>query len=276
MNISFFLPGAICIIAALIIMFRLMHYAQFYAPSYFFWIGAILTLTGIVSLIEPLSFLFIFNRIIAACVLCGGVLTSITALLWPVKVYHSETNLAIDNLQPDYSFNEYHEVTIDASIENAKLALKTTGVKDIPAVLFLMKIRGIAKEKDMSDKVTRNEEKTDSFSTPDFNFMVASPSELLTVMILKASAKTAPPEITTAEEFMAFNEPGYVKVAINFRFIKLDNGKTLLSTETRNRPMTKKDRRIFGRYWRVVYPGSAIIRRVWLDTLAQKAKNSIL
>jgi len=36
--------------------------------------------------------------------------------------------------------------------------------------------------------------------------------------------------------------------------------------------MTKEDRRIFGRYWRIIYPGSAIIRRVWLDTLAEKAE----
>ena len=91
-------------------------------------------------------------------------------------------------------------------------------------------------------------------------------------MILKASAKTPPPEVTTAEQFMAFNEPGYVKVAFNFRFIGLENGQTLVSTETRNYAITKEDGRIFGRYWRIIYPGSAIIRRLWLDTLAEKAE----
>ena len=47
MNFQLFLPGIICIIVALVIMFRLMHYARFYAPSYFFWIGLILTVVEI-------------------------------------------------------------------------------------------------------------------------------------------------------------------------------------------------------------------------------------
>jgi len=271
MDYKTYIPGAVCILVALVIMFRLMHYAPFYAPSYFFWIGAILALVGIISLVKPLVFLFIFDRKIAMIILCGGILMSIISIYWPVQVYHSQTNLKLDALLPDYSFNEYHDIRINASPEEVKHALQTTGVGDIPAVHLLLKIRGIG-DKDLNHKVADNKPAQKTFSTPDFNFFIADSTEFISVMILRASAKTPPPEVTTAEQFMAFNEPGYVKVAFNFRFISLENGQTLVSTETRNYAMTNEDGRIFGRYWRIIYPGSAIIRRLWLDTLAEKAE----
>ncbi|MDD3908048.1 MAG: hypothetical protein PHF34_07540 [Bacteroidales bacterium] len=272
MNIQSYIPGVICIMVALALMFCLMHYARFYAESYFFWIGAILAIVGIISLIKPLAFLFVFNRTVAVAVLCGGLLISILSIYWPVPVYHSQTNLKIDEFLPEYSFNEYHEVKINASPEKVKYALQTTGVKDIPAALFLMKIRGIAGDKDLSDQAKNNQADPETLVTPDFNFFVVDSSELITFIVIKATAKTPPPEIKSAKQFLEFKEPGYVKVAMNFRLIRLENGQTLLTTETRNDGTTQEDRRHFGRYWRIIYPGSAIIRRVWLDTLAKKAE----
>jgi hypothetical protein len=279
MNILIFFPGVICMIAALLVMFRLMHYARFYAPSYFFWIGTILAIIGLVSLIQPLIFLFVFNRMIAAFVLIGGILISAVSLLWPATMHHSSTDLEIDKLLPDYTSKEYHEVIVNASVEAAKQTLQSTGVSDIPVVHLLLKIRGIADEKDMSNAAANNRACSDTFSTPDFNFFVVNPNELITVMILQASMITngskkipAPPEITKLEQFSAFNQPGYVKVAVNFRFVNRDNGQTLMSTETRNWPVTKKDARTFGIYWRIIYPGSAMIRRIWLDVINKKAQ----
>lgn len=273
MDFQSFIPGLICIVVALVMMFRLMHYAPFYAESYFFWIGAILAIVGIISLVKPLAFLFIFDRTIAAAVLCGGLLISILSIYWPVPVYHSQTDLKIDDFLPEYSFNEYHEVKIKASPEKVKYALQTTGVKDIPAAHLLMKIRGIAGDKE-SDKVTNNQADPETLTTPDFNFFVVDSTEFFSFMMIKATAKTPPPEIKTPKQFLDFNDPGYVKVAFNFRLISLENGQTLLTTETRNQPITQKDRCHFGRYWRIIYPGSAIIRRVWLDTLAKKAEST--
>jgi hypothetical protein len=272
MSFKQFIPLIVFIVVALSIMFRLMHYAPFYAPSYLFYIGAILSIIAIISLIKPLAFLLIFNRIIASALLCFGLLLITTALSLPQKLHHSQGKLKIDAFSPDYSNNEYHEVIINASPEKVKYALQTTGVADIPAAHLLMKIRGIADDRDRSDSVTKNTPGSNTFSTPDFDFIIVDPNEFITFMILKASAKTPPPEIKTAEQFLAFNEPGFVKVAVNFHFTLLENGQTLLSTETRNYPTTLKDCRIFGRYWAMVYPGSALIRRVWLDTMAKKAE----
>jgi len=280
MEIQNYIPGLICLAIALALMFRLMHYAHFYAPSYFFWIGAILCVVGLVSLIHPMAFLFILNRTIAGYVILGGVSISAISLFCPVKLEQSPTSeQQIDGLVPAYSFSEFHEVRIKASPGKVKQTLQVTGVKDIPSVHLLMKIRGIADEKvDLSDRASNNLVGSDTFSTPDFNFFSVAPNELITVMILKSVIITndanqpAPPEISTLEQFLSFNEPGYVKVAVNFRFINTDNKRTLLTTETRVNGITKHDSYVFGHYWRVIYPGSAIIRRVWLDTIKKKAE----
>lgn len=69
-----------------------------------------------------------------------------------------------------------------------------------------------------------------------------------------------------ADQFAAFDEPGYAKVAFNFRF---DDG--VLSTETRIAGTDASARRRFGIYWMLVRPGSGLIRREWLRAIASKS-----
>ena len=68
------------------------------------------------------------------------------------------------------------------------------------------------------------------------------------------------PIIRDAREFVAFEEPGYAKAAMNFLIEFADRG-TLLSTETLVMTTDSSSSRQFERYWRVIYPGSAAIRR---------------
>ena len=275
-----YLPGLICIVIATILMFRLMRYAKFYGPSYFFWMGIILVIAGVISLFHPLKFLFIFDRMIALLVVIGGALMAMVSLLSPIRIQHSSSHhQKLDWVLPDYTLNEFHEVRINATPEKVKQILQVTGVKDIPVARLLMRIRGITNEEvDLSERASKNLMGSDTISTPDFNFFVVAPDEWITIMILKSVNITnntripAPPEISTLEQFRAFHEPGYVKVAVNFRFIRTDKNETILTTETRNRGITPKDNRDFGFYWKIIYPGSAMIRRVWLDTIKRKAE----
>jgi len=51
----------------------------------------------------------------------------------------------------------------------------------------------------------------------------------------------------------------------------MGNGTSRLTTETRIIGNDNSARRIFACYWRIIYPGSSIIRRVWLDAIADRA-----
>ena len=66
-------------------------------------------------------------------------------------------------------------------------------------------------------------------------------------------------EIGTAEEFLEFEEPGFVKSVVSFR-VEAEGVGSRLSTETRNRATDPKISRTFGRYWRLIGWGSKLIR----------------
>lgn len=74
-------------------------------------------------------------------------------------------------------------------------------------------------------------------------------------------------KVAGREQFLSFREPGYAKVAFNFR---IDGGE--LSTETRIVATDSHARRRFGLYWLLVRPGSGLIRREWLRALDQRAR----
>lgn len=80
-------------------------------------------------------------------------------------------------------------------------------------------------------------------------------------------------DIRGASEFVAFEMPGYAKAAMNFSVHPADSG-TKLVTETRVLTTDRGARRQFGRYWRVIQPGSAAIRRSWLRAAKRRAERA--
>ena len=62
--------------------------------------------------------------------------------------------------------------------------------------------------------------------------------------------------------FAAFDTPGYVKVAFNIRVEPYGSGRALITTETRTAATDPASLRRFARYWILVGPFSALIRRL--------------
>ena len=76
--------------------------------------------------------------------------------------------------------------------------------------------------------------------------------------------------VETADEFRAFADPGYAKAAVTF-LITADAGGSRVVTETRIVGTSPEATGRFRRYWRVVGPGSALIRRSWLAAIRRRA-----
>jgi hypothetical protein len=75
----------------------------------------------------------------------------------------------------------------------------------------------------------------------------------------------------TIETFLNLADPGFAKVAMNFRLQPLPDGTTRLNTETRVQATDSGTRRVFAAYWRTILPGSAIIRVQWLKAIKRRA-----
>lgn len=80
----------------------------------------------------------------------------------------------------------------------------------------------------------------------------------------KAVTDDEPAPQVEAGGFAAFDTPGYVKVAFNIRVEPYSSGRALITTETRTAATDPTSLRRFARYWMLVGPFSALIRRLML------------
>lgn len=74
----------------------------------------------------------------------------------------------------------------------------------------------------------------------------------------------------TAEEFVVFDTPGFARIVWNYRIDEADGG-VRLTTTTRVRCTDDFSERRFRRYWRLIGPFSAVIRKRSLDSVRRRA-----
>ena len=85
----------------------------------------------------------------------------------------------------------------------------------------------------------------------------------------------ARPRIEDARGFSMFNGPDYAKVAFNLRVTDQGGGWCRVTSETRIVATVPAAGRKFAAYWRLIYPGSAIIRRSLLDAVKRRAERAL-
>jgi len=77
------------------------------------------------------------------------------------------------------------------------------------------------------------------------------------------------------DEFVAFHEPGYVKIAWTLRADPLRDAHSLVRTETRAAATDPVARAKFRRYWAFLSPGIILIRRIGLRLVKTKAERRV-
>jgi hypothetical protein len=75
-----------------------------------------------------------------------------------------------------------------------------------------------------------------------------------------------------ADEFAAFNEPGFVKIVWTLRVDPIDSAHSVFRTETRAIATDAEARGRFRNYWAFASPGIALIRRLSLLPLRREAE----
>jgi hypothetical protein len=109
-----------------------------------------------------------------------------------------------------------------------------------------------------------------------FQVLSDNPGKEIVLGVLLPISRHANQELTAARRarkrlpFVASKE-GYASATLNFRITPADNSGSIVSTETRVFAPDDATRRSFARYWRVIYPGSALIRREWLGAIRRRA-----
>jgi len=93
-------------------------------------------------------------------------------------------------------------------------------------------------------------------------------------IVIGAAAKPwlADPEFRGLDDFAAFAEPGWAKIAWNFSIEPMSETRCVVRTETRVVTTDETSRQLFRRYWAVASPGVAVIRRVGLRLIKRAAE----
>ncbi len=180
---------------------------------------------------------------------------------------------------PRWHFNEVHSIPIRATPAEIFRAVREVTPGEMPLVRMLFAIRSLpgllvgrmglyfAGSQSLMDQML------------DFGFVLLNetPDQEVVFGLVGQPWKLRggwSPHIADAEEFVAFDGAGYAKAAGNFSLESGDAGQQALRTETRVYVPDLSARRQFGAYWRVIYPGSAFIRKEWLKAIKRRAERT--
>jgi hypothetical protein len=234
------------------------------------WGGLLGMLFGTVSLLRPVAWLGIGSRRVALIVLAAGLLTILLGALLPVPLHRSRGTQAIDAFMPEFQFHELHETLVHATPERAIQAIRSVTLDDIRLARTLMAIRSLGRGM-RSERVKRPI--LDAAASGGFAWLARDDRELVvgTIGQFWRMQRTSVPS-SGPGHFKTFSDPGWAKAVMNFRVEDQGGGWCGVTTETRILSSDPATARVFAAYWRLIYPGSALLRRTWLDAVRAKAE----
>ena len=249
-----------------------LYVAPFHLASFAVWAGVVAVLLGVICVIKPLRFAGIPTRLMGSAVLIGGVVVMGSGLLWPaasVRIARPATYL--DEVMPQYDFSEYHVERVHAAPERVVAAWRQVTFHDLKVAVTLMHIRALA-----FGKLPR---RSRAASPPILKLLPASGftivhddgRELVFVMAGQPWSGRRGTRLSGLEDFAAFQQSDSVRIAANLRVEDEGGGWSRVITETRTQATDSTARRHMAAYWRIIYPGTGMIRRMWLRAICERA-----
>ncbi len=252
----------------------LLNYWASYQPlSTLTYLGIGVAACGLANLIVPFRFLGIRKRAVGALILAGGVGLAVAALHWPasmIRVAQPKTHL--DKIMPEYQFSERHSARVHALPEQVMQAVGEATFSDMKSLATLLKIRGAvlrAPTKGIGD--LQNKRIADSFREAGYLFG-GSEHEIVMCGGFNVQAQRRL-EVRALEEFAKNREPGAVIMAFDFTVEEAGDGWSTLTAETRVVAPGGASAGM-ARYWRMIVPGSGLLRLQWLEGIKRRAESA--
>ena len=181
----------------------------------------------------------------------------------------------LDELLPHFDSGDAHARRVGASPSAALAAVQAATPEEMPLVRLLYAVRSGPALLRGGHGLPRDKRRPLWAQMQEYGFvpLVDGADEVVLGYVGRPwkLAGGAPLDVGSAEGWQHFAAPGFVKAAMSFRAEPAGEG-ALLTTETRVLPTDDASRRRFGRYWRLIRPGSRAIRRSWLRAAAHRAE----
>jgi len=245
------------------------------ASSFALYAWAVVALVGVISLARPLKAIGIRNRWWAWLVIAAGVSGAWATLDRPaLSNYVTNPSRQLDVFMPIYQFDEVFEIPVRATADQVYRAALQVSADEIPFYRTLVWIRR---------GMTGGPESM--LNPPDGVPLIAVATRTSFVTLAEVPGREvvigtvviAPPGVRLAVgldpmSFRSLGQEGFAKAAIAFQMTPQAGGWTMLRTETRVWATDAVSRDRFARYWRVIAPGSALTRLMWLRAIKVRAE----
>jgi hypothetical protein len=241
--------------------------------------GLTLASAGLFSVIMPQRFLRLGTRRRGALVAACGLLFMILGFAWPVKVKRASTpTTRLDEWMPVWQFDERHTIHVDASPEKAFAAIHGVPAGEIFLFQTLTAIRRFGRPGPESImNAPENQPLLDVATRTSFIQLTdEAPREVVVGTAIAAARSLRRDGRLPAEVFKETLPSGAVLATMNFLVTPDPRGGSEVSTETRVYANTTSMTRQFAVYWRLIHPGSDIIRRMWLRAIKRRAERTRL
>ena len=198
----------------------------------------------------------------------GGALVAVAAALLPARSTAMGLPASrLDEFVPVWEFGERHARLIAAPIDRVDAAVRAVEPHEIRGFQTLTWLRRGGRR--MAPGILhapRDLPLIDVAVRGGFLVLADAPPREIVLGLIVVGGHRAPSPLTP-DGFKGLAGPGIAKAAINFRLEPCGEHDTLVTTETRVHATDSNSARRFAVYWRIIQPGSAFLRRMWLRAI---------
>ena len=189
--------------------------------------------------------------------------------------------MLLDRYLPRYDVTETHAVVVDADTDLTWQAARGTDLSQSAVTRALLELRSLPNRlrrvlNGQPAEPARPPLSLDDMERAGFLLLGERPGHEIVfgsvVQPWKAVTDDVPAPQIEPDRFATFDAPGYVKVAFNIRVEPYGTGRSLITTETRTAATDSASLRLFSRYWLLVGPISALIRRLMVRIVRSDAE----
>jgi len=245
------------------------------AASVAWYIGWMLSAAGVLLTMRPWRLVGVPTRRRALLVLVAGLVLAATAVIYVPAPTRAPTPAAalLDPWLPEYHFSEAHQSDVHASRERTYRAIIEVTPDEIALFRTLTWIRRLGRSSGAGIlNPARGVSILQTALNSGFHILAEKPNEEVVLGTFVAAPSSVHGRDWTPADFLAVDRPGFVKAAMNFRLEARGADLTRVFTETRVYATGPATARTFILYWRTIYPGSSLIRSMWLRAIKRKAE----
>ena len=240
--------------------------------SAFVYSALVAACVGLAAVIRPIPRVGLKSRARGLATVAGALAAAVGGLLLPACESHTvRATTRLDEFAPAWQFNEVHTIRIAAPAERVFEAITQVRADEIFLFHTLTWIR-------RGGRQLRPSVLNAGSQTPLLDVAIKGgfirlahdpPREVVLGMVVHAPAGYRP-ENLRPDFFKGPVPPGFALGTFNFVVTPDGPNASIVSTETRVSASSPAARRRFAAYWRAIYPGSALIRRMWLRAIERR------